>query len=683
MIQAFEPLSEGMEPGVAEPFPLCLERQLGAEVTESGTQFALWAPSAKAVTLRLFTCGSQQQTGDRLIESVAMQLQDDGAWTAAFDRNLDGVYYDFIVDFADGASFRSADPWARAAGINGRRSMVVDLPRTDPEGWAGDERPHTPLNETMVWEAHVGSFSNNPHGGFPKEHQGKFLAFTDAQTSLDGDGTFPTGIAYLKRLGVTAVQLLPFYDYGSVDESDARQFNWGYDPLNYNVPEGSFSTDPYDGAVRITECKRMIQALHAAGFKVIMDVVYNHMYSADNWFERTVPGYFMRRNEDGTLSNGSGCGDDMATEREMFRRFIVESVTYWAREYHIDGFRFDLMGLIDVTTMNAIRASLDALPGGREIIMYGEPWAAASTTTLAGTDLADKQGLRLLDPRIGHFCDRTRDAIKGHVFYSELKGYVNGDAHTNKPLIELAADAWRAPETNEGNAGQIVQYVSAHDDLTLWDKLSMSMFGADNAVNLQALYEAEPGEQTERVLEANKLAAGIIYTAAGLPFMLSGEEYGKTKHGNDNSFDSGKEVNQIDWARAARMGDLLDFYRTLIALRRANPDWFSAEHIAVEAPGDTVAYRVHDTAVLINPGHDDAALDARALEQAYADDAHDNLPAAPAGTQSAQPPAWTCVLDSTSAEPARPTLAAVRPDGVFPMPARTLTIWKRTPNTGA
>ena len=294
MIQAFEPLSEGLEPGVAEPFPLCLERQLGAEVTESGTQFALWAPSAQAVTLRLFTCGSQQQTGDRLIESVAMQLQDDGAWTAAFDRNLDGVYYDFIVDFADGASFRSADPWARAAGINGRRSMVVDLPRTNPEGWADDERPRTPLSETMVWEAHVGSFSNNPHGGFPKEHQGKFLAFTDTQTSLDGDGTFPTGIAYLKRLGVTAVQLLPFYDYGSVDESDARQFNWGYDPLNYNVPEGSFSTDPYDGAVRITECKRMIQSLHAAGFKVIMDVVYNHMYSADNWFERTVPGYFMR-----------------------------------------------------------------------------------------------------------------------------------------------------------------------------------------------------------------------------------------------------------------------------------------------------------------------------------------------------------------------------------------------------
>ena len=337
--------------------------------------------------------------------------------------------------------------------------------------------------------------------------------------------------------------------------SHARQFNWGYDPLNYNVPEGSFSTDPYDGAVRITECKRMIQALHAAGFKVIMDVVYNHMYSADNWFERTVPGYFMRRNEDGTLSNGSGCGDDMATEREMFRRFIVESVTYWAREYHIDGFRFDLMGLIDVTTMNAIRASLDALPGGREIIMYGEPWAAASTTTLAGTDLADKQGLRLLDPRIGHFCDRTRDAIKGHVFYSELKGYVNGDAHTNKPLIELAADAWRVPETNEGNAGQIVQYVSAHDDLTLWDKLSMSITvlhaGAGGEIGHITVdpegFECTCGKRG--CLETVSSATGVVRLARFLAEEYAGDSKLKAM------LDNGEEVTSKDIFEMAQADD--------------------------------------------------------------------------------------------------------------------------------
>ncbi|KFI64168.1 type I pullulanase [Bifidobacterium cuniculi] len=650
MIQAFEPLSAGLEPGVAEPFPLCLERELGAVVSQSGTQFALWAPSARSVTLRLFSRGSDGETGAQDLAAVVMDRQYDGAWTAHFDEDLHGTYYDYLVDFEDGRQFRSADPWARAAGVNGQRSMVVDLTRTDPAGWDGDRRPDTSLSETMVWEAHVGSFSNGPHGGFPKEHRGKYLAFTDTDTSLDGRGDFPTGVAYLKRLGITAVQLLPFYDYGSVDESDPRQFNWGYDPLNYNVPEGSFSTDPYDGASRIVECKRMVQSLHANGFKVIMDVVYNHMYSADNWFERTVPGYFMRRNDDGTLSNGSGCGDDMATEREMFRRFIVESVTYWAREYHIDGFRFDLMGLIDVETMNAIRASLDALPGGESIIMYGEPWAAGPSTTLAGTELADKAGLALLDSRIGHFCDRTRDAIKGHVFYPEFKGYVNGDAPSNKPLIELAVDAWRAAEPSEGNAGQVVQYVSAHDDLTLWDKLSLSMFGSDPA-QLSDIYEAIDGPDTERVLQANMLAAGIIYTAAGIPFMLSGEEFGKTKHGNDNSFASGKWVNQVNWVRASRMTPLLDYYRALIALRRAHPGWFDATHVPLDAPGDTVAYRIDDCVVLINPDGQDHTL---AIDGS-----------------------WTCLLDSRTFEGVAGASDGAAADGELPMPALSLSIWQQ------
>lgn len=678
MIQAFEPLSEGLEPGVAEPFPLCSERSLGAEVCESGTQFALWAPSARTVTLRLFTCGSSEQSGDMLIETVTMTKQSDGAWTAKLSRNLDGVYYDYLLEFDGGVTHRSADPWARAAGVNGRRSMVVDLARTDPEGWDEDERPLTPTSETMVWEAHVGSFSNNPHSGVPEEHRGKYLAFTDVDTTLDGDGEHPTCMNYLRDLGVTAVQLLPFYDYGSVDERDPSQFNWGYDPLNYNVPEGSFSTNPYDGANRITECKRMIQSMHANGIKVIMDVVYNHMYSADNWFERTVPGYYLRRNDDGTLANGSGCGDDMQTERAMFRRFIIESVTYWAREYHLDGFRFDLMGLIDVQTMNAVRASLDRLPGGESILMYGEPWAAGPTNTLPGTELADKEGLRYLNTRIGHFCDRTRDAIKGHIFYMERKGYVNGDARANKPLIELGVDAWRALETNEGQAGQIIQYVSAHDDLTLWDKLSMSMFEGDEW--LEEIFDAEPCPQTTAVLEANKLAAGIIYTAAGIPFMLAGEEFGKTKHGNDNSFDSGKEVNEVDWRRAWRMGELHDYYRRLIALRRANPDWFDAEHIAVDAPGDAVAYRMHDTAVTINPDADDHTLAADKLTRAYADDAYDELPMLAGADADTAGPRWVCVLDSTTQDGTPDPRRAESVDGRIPMPARSLRVWRLEPD---
>ena len=681
MIQAFEPLSEELEPGVAEPFPLCPERTLGAEVFESGTQFALWAPSARAVALRLFTRGSSGESGDRLIETAMMAKQADGAWTATFPRNLDGVYYDYLLEFDGGVTRRSADPWARAASINGRRSMVVDLSRTNPEGWHDDVRPSTPTRETIVWEAHVGSFSNNPHSGVPDAHRGKYLAFTDTDTTLDGDGEHPTCVAYLRDLGVTAVQLLPFYDYGSVDERDPSQFNWGYDPLNYNVPEGSFSTDPYDGANRITECKRMVQALHANGIKVIMDVVYNHMYSADNWFERTVPGYFLRRNDDGTLANGSGCGDDMQTERAMFRRFIVESVTYWAREYHLDGFRFDLMGLIDVQTMNAVRASLDRLPGGESILMYGEPWAAGPTNTLPGTDLANKDGLKYLNPRIGHFCDRTRDAIKGHVFYMERKGYVNGDAHANKPLIELGVDAWRAPETNEGEAGQIIQYVSAHDDLTLWDKLTLSMFGGD--ADVDEIFDAAPCAQTTAVLDANKLAAGIILTAAGIPFMLAGEEFGKTKHGNDNSFDSGKEVNEVDWKRAWRMDGLRDYYRRLIALRRANPDWFDAEHVAADAPGNAVAYRMHDTAVTINPDDVMRKVAADKLTRAYDDDAHDALPTAAGGVDGAGAKRWTCVLDSAADESASDTDGeagiAEPTDGWLTMPARSLRVWRLEP----
>lgn len=400
-----------------------------------------------------------------------------------------------------------ADPWAHAAGVNGRRSMVVDLPRTDPEGWDADRMPEVPIAQTVVWETHVGDFSNDPAGGFPESHRGKYLAFTDLGTTLGGHPDFPTGLSYLKKLGITAVQLMPIYDFGSVDETICSRYNWGYDPVNYNVPEGSYSTNPYDGSVRIREVKQMVQALHNAGIKVIMDVVYNHMFSPDNWFERIVLEYFLRRKPNGALSNGSGCGCDMATERAMFRRFVVESVAYWAREYHLDGFRFDLMGLIDVDTMNAVRAALDEIPDrGPSILMYGEPWSASATAALPGTVLADKAGLPQLDNRIGHFCDTTRDAIKGHVFFSDRPGYVNGGMHENAASVRDAVNAWRASKQPEGVAGQVIQYVSAHDDLTLWDKLCASLAAKslgsavsegdnENSVDVpKALYDADLSE---------------------------------------------------------------------------------------------------------------------------------------------------------------------------------------------
>ena len=562
--------SEGLKAGVAEPFPLSLERELGAVANDHGTQFAIWAPSAKSVTLRFFTKGSSMEDGDAMVGAHRPELQSDGAWTIHFDGNLHGTYYDYLVEQQDGNRVRTADPWAKGAGVNGRRSMVVDLARTDPAGWEHDTHPITPLRETMVAEMHVASFSANPHGGFPLEHRGKYLAFTDLGTTVDGKGEFPTGVDYFKQLGVTAIQLLPFYDYGSVDENDPRQYNWGYDPLNYNVPEGSYSTNPFDGTVRITECKQMIQSLHAQGFKVIMDVVYNHMYTADNWFERVVSGYFVRRNADGTLSNGSGCGDDMASERAMMRRYIVDSVTYWAREYHIDGFRFDLMGLYDAESINAVRAALDALPGGRDILLYGEPWQGGASQLHRYE--ANKANLAMLNERVGIFCDDTRDAIKGGCFDAREPGYVEGKPGSFWD-IGAAVAAWcRSDRLPPHAPSQIVSYVSAHDNFTLWDKL------------LCVRYEKPEFTARDTVaLAQNRLAAGIYLTSFGLPFMQAGEEFARTKKGVSNSYRSSPTLNRLDWNRAEKYHALVDYYRGLLALRAAFPRLGSTDRHAPEA----------------------------------------------------------------------------------------------------
>ena len=615
-----------------EPYPLCLERQLGATVCNDGAQFALWAPTASHVTLRLFAHGTDAEPGSGMLGEYPMHYESDGAWVQDVPSAVHGVYYDYLIEFADGSVTRSADPWARAAGANGRRSMVVDLARTDPDGWDADRRPTTPISSDVIWETHIGDFSNAQSSGVPAEHRGKYLAFTDSGTTLNGEGTFPTCVEYLKNLGITVVQLLPFYDYGSVDETRTGGYNWGYDPVNYNVPEGSYSTNPYDGAVRIRECKAMVQALHAAGITVVMDVVYNHMYTTDNWFERVVPGYFCRRTDDGAFANGSGCGCDMATEHEMFRRFMVESVTYWASEYHLDGFRFDLMGLIDVETMRRIRASLDALPNGRSILMYGEPWAAGQSAPLPGTVLADKQALPRLDSRIGHFCDTTRDAIKGHVFYRDQPGYVNGAAQQNRQAVLDAVDAHRHAVTREGEAGQIIQYVSAHDDLTLWDKLSISMRGnGANHLPDSTMYDdvLQGSTCAQEVLNANLLASGLIATSAGLPFMLAGEEFARTKYGNDNSFDSGSRINELDWRRASDMQGLVSYYGDLIAMRAGDPAWFDAERTVVPTESSMIAFLVGRHAVLVNPDVREHVMPLTVMNQTVAQCGGDARPASP------------------------------------------------------
>ncbi|MDY2937554.1 MAG: type I pullulanase [Fusicatenibacter sp.] len=544
---------------------------LGASVgkTQNGdmeTVWKLWAPTAMEVSLELYTRGSADETGDQKIGSYPMHEEEKGVWTYRTKGNLSGTYYTYHVVHSEGI-FDVIDPWGKASGIDSQRSMVICLSDTDPKGWQEDVRPVIRKEDRCIYELHVKDFSDDPHSGIRPEYRGKFLAFTEKGTTLDGKGSFSTGLDYLKSLGISHVHLLPAFDYGSVKESDPNAFNWGYDPVQYNVPEGSYSTDPYHGEVRIREMKEMVKALHDAGIGVIMDVVYNHTFSLDSSFEKTVPYYFYRQWPDGSFSNGSDCGNETASEREMFRRFMVQSVCYWAKEYHIDGFRFDLMALHDTETMNAIRRALNQLPGGREILMYGEPWKASASAMQEGYFPADKQNLFRLEEGIAMFCDDTRDAVKGSVFIAGEGGYVNGKERLSSGILS-ATDAWMDgkgvfhPDSPE----QLIAYVSAHDNFTLWDKLKMSD-------PLRKNEEGEAGnspdfeQPDEHTLSMNRLAAGIILTCKGIPFFQAGEEFGRTKLGDDNSYCSGREINRLDWTRACEMQSLTDYYRGLLKLR--------------------------------------------------------------------------------------------------------------------
>ena len=381
---------------------------LGVEYTPAGTRLRLWAPTARQVYVNLYRRGD----GGVCIGSLPLEKRGQGLWSVYLPGDQHGRYYTYTLHAGD-TSWEAADPYARAAGVNGKRSMIADFARIDPPGWLHDHRPNIPVSHRSVWEVNVRDFSQDPASGVRPAWRGKYLAFAQQGTTLHSDGIHPTCLNYLKRLGVSYVQLMPIFDFGSVDESRSltRQYNWGYDPAHFNIPEGSYSTDPTRGEVRVRECKQMIAALHAAGIGVIMDVVYNHMYGNDNVLNRAVPYYYFRQNEDGSFSNGSGCGNEFASERPMARRYLIDSVLYWAREYHIDGFRFDLMGLYDVETMNLLRAELDQLPGGRNILMYGEPWQGG-VSALHRYE-ANKNNLAMLNERIGIFCDNTRDAIKG------------------------------------------------------------------------------------------------------------------------------------------------------------------------------------------------------------------------------------------------------------------------------
>lgn len=536
---------------------------LGASYSKKATTFKVWSPNAASVRVNIFEHGSDNEGDAGSIMSRAMSLdKTTGVWSVTINGDLLNKYYTYSVTHGK-TTKETADVYAKACGVNGQRSMVVDLSTTNPDGWENDKHVLV-QNQTdaSVWEISVADFSSSESSGVSEANRGKYLAFTEEGTTVNGvQGASSTCVDYLKKLGVKYVQIMPFYDFGSVDESKniMDQYNWGYDPVNYNCPEGSYSTNPKKGEVRIKECKQMIQALHNAGIGVIMDVVYNHTYTSDSWLQRTVPNYYYRMNNDGTFSNGSGCSNDTASEHLMFRKYMIDSVTYWASEYHIDGFRFDLMGLHDVTTMNSIRTALDHLyedGSGSQILMYGEAWDMA-TNCDEGTVLASQKNLKQLSDRIGAFDDTIRDAIKGSTGGTDGAFVQEGSRRAN-----LKTGIAGQSDTTTGRANvpsQCVTYASCHDNLCLYDKLVGSVYGADGKYR----------KRYEDLVAMNKLSAAIVITSQGIPFSLGGEEFCRSKDGDENSYASSRKENILDWENVDLYSDVIEYYRGLYKIRDA------------------------------------------------------------------------------------------------------------------
>lgn len=553
---------------------------LGASYSKKATTFKVWSPNAASVRVNIFEHGSDNEGDAGSIMSRAMSLdKTTGVWSVTINGDLLNKYYTYSVTHGK-TTKETADVYAKACGVNGQRSMVVDLSTTNPDGWENDKHVLV-QNQTdaSVWEISVADFSSSESSGVSEANRGKYLAFTEEGTTVNGvQGASSTCVDYLKKLGVKYVQIMPFYDFGSVDESKniMDQYNWGYDPVNYNCPEGSYSSNPKKGEVRIKECKQMIQALHNAGIGVIMDVVYNHTYTSDSWFQRTVPNYYYRMNNDGTFSNGSGCSNDTASEHLMFRKYMIDSITYWASEYHIDGFRFDLMGLHDVTTMNSIRTALDNLyadGSGSRILMYGEAWDMA-TNCDEGTVLASQKNLKQLSDRIGAFDDTIRDAIKGSTGGTDGAFVQDGSRRAN-----LKTGIAGQSDTTTGWANvpsQCVTYASCHDNLCLYDKLVGSVYGADGKYR----------KRYEDLVAMNKLSAAIVITSQGIPFSLGGEEFCRSKDGDENSYASSRKENMLDWENVDLYSDVIEYYRGLYKIR----DAFAAFSDSTAATANSLTY---------------------------------------------------------------------------------------------
>lgn len=525
---------------------------LGFRWTALETAFRLWAPTAGEVYLRLYRGGMPE--ADDLLRQIPMVRDVQGTWSAKVPGNLNGIYYTYLV-LVDGQFNEACDPYARAVGVNGQRAMVLDLESTNPPGWAEDADPHAgaPITDAVIYELHIRDLS--AHRSSHLKHKGKFLAL--AQSGAATKGGHAIGLDHIRQLGVTHVHLLPVFDFGFTDEARrSPQYNWGYDPVNFNVPEGSYATDPFHGAVRVKEMKQMVKGLHDAGLSVVMDVVYNHVYDSGSFcFNKIVPGYFSRINPEGIYSNGSFCGNDTASERSMVRKYIVDSVCCWADEYHIDGFRFDLVGLIDIET---IRAVMEAVHQRHpNVIFYGEGWSMPTMPTKPGVTLAVQANSGQL-PGFAFFSDTTRDLLRGSNFSDTALGYVSGAVCSKEELEAcfMGMPHWAA------QPDQCVNYVSCHDNNTLFDRLAL----------------AAPEAPREVLVQMNDLAAAFCMLSQGVPFFQAGEELLRSKPGrkgrfDDNSYRSGDRVNALKWEDLDQedCARTVEYYKGLIAFRKARP----------------------------------------------------------------------------------------------------------------
>lgn len=564
---------------------------LGPVIGSNGTTFKVWAPTASKVVLNLYKEGN----GGEAYEKVDMVPGERGVWELTRSDCGHGTYYTYSVTTSLGTQ-EATDPYAKAAGLNGDRSMVVDLDKTDPENW---DEPYTAgtqkYTDAVIWEVHVRDFSNKIASS---AYKGKYLAFTER--GLKNSAGVSVGVDYLLDLGVTHIHLLPVYDYATVDEANPdSQFNWGYDPKNYNVPEGSYSTDPYHGEVRINEFKQMVQSLHADGLGVVMDVVYNHTYDANSNLNRIVPYYYYRYTATGANSSASGCGNDTASERYMYRKYMVDSVSYWASEYKLDGFRFDLMGLHDLETMRQIKAAVHAI--NPNAIIYGEGWTMGFT--IDGSEQANQSNISKIKPSEGAagsisvFNDAIRDGLKGSVFDKTSQGYISGAYEANTEKVKFGILGGRGSAAGwQVQRAAVINYMSAHDNHTLWDKLALS----------------NPDNTVQERLAMNRLGAAIVMISQGTPFMQAGEEMLRTKNGDENSYKSSDAINNLNWEALTPGSDelaMMEYYSGLIEMRQAYPVFRGQGNVAVsfaKLSGGGLAVILDDhtgnkAIVLINP----------------------------------------------------------------------------------